>query len=543
MFRICLVLVLGGVLAGRLPAAPVDPLIAKEVAAAFARAAQEHESIHVPYGNQTLQQPAPSRAPEQPAFKPWSLLHGGADNTVLNYSTAMEKLIARVAALDAAGKAEKVAGYCRAAMPFLAARRKADRALACEFLAHFPATAVECGAAPGIGALLDDAAVAFPAMHQSLPQQGPTANTPGAMTVAGVAQVALLHMTGGRFANRAIFRRWWAANDGYADRLWYWATRYRDTAEARARLEKLDPNRVLKIYLLLNNATARRNEMTAPWREAGLQAPADFDGGIYLYNQPNMAWVGKYVAAHRLQPVLFDLLAGRTAWPEVKDNTGWGETALALVITEVGRHCWARADAATIEAILNGGRGLAVHENRVQTGLAEVAVTLDGARLEPILLGQLARNPRQPELAAVLLANTGLKHWPLIRKYYDGFDGDGQCQVIRTLGNMAIRPEMRATLCRLFAEDQLDAAMTADGRVADADGPRRARLSAYAGAAERLNGGRPAVEPAVLRDALSTGDGKIDNATRAAQRAALPEARREAIRQLAAFYAKITPTD
>ncbi|MCL4401835.1 MAG: hypothetical protein M1436_04095 [Acidobacteria bacterium] len=537
MLRSIFLFALVGVLAYKLPAAPFDPQIAKEVAAVFAQAATEHaagQMALIPQQQQLGQ-------PDQPTFKPWSLPISGVDGIVLNYSPAMEGLVARVGALDAAGETGMVAEYCRAALQYLSAPQENYRALACEFLAHFPAAAVGAGALPGIGALLDDTAAAFHGMRQALPQQGPMSYTPISMTVADIARVAMLQITEYRFSSRAIFQRWWAGNAEYTDRLWYWVVRYRDTPDIRAQLDKLDPARELKIYLLLDNSTARRNEMEAPWRTAGLQPPADFAGGIYHHNPPNPVQAGQFVAAHHLQHELFDLLAGTTTWPEVKDNTGWGETALALAITEVGRNCWTRADAATIEQILNSGRGLAVHENRAQTGLTEVAVSLDGARLESIVLGQLARNPQQPDLTTVLLANTGLKHWKLIRGYYDLFNGDGQARVIRALGDMAIRDDMRAALCSLFAEDHLEAALTPDGNVADGDQPRRDRLSAYAAVAERLNNGKPVVNPAVLQAALSYGMGKIDNATRDAQIAAMPAARKEAVNQLAAFFAKVKP--
>lgn len=541
MTRKILVFVVLGLLAYGLPAAQVDPQIAREVATAFDQAAKEH--VAGVTQTMTPQQTPQLEPPEQPKFTPWSLHCMDMEAQSLNYSAAMEGLVKRVKVLDDAGKIEKVAEYCRAAVPFLTATPATHKALACEFLAHFPASAVEAGAIPGIGALLDDTTEAFHGMRGSMQQSAmtPGTYTPISMTVADMAQIALLSTTYCHFSSQEIFQRWWAGNNEYASRLWYWISRYRDTPEIRTQLAKLNPTQTLKVYLLLNNSAARRNEREAPWRDAGLQQPPDLDGGIYFHNAYSPVQAGKFVAAHHLQPVLLDLLAGTTTWPEVKDNTGSGETELAMMIAEVGRNCWTRKDATTIEQILNSGRGLAVHETRVQTQLTGVAVNLDSARLEPILLGQLARNPLQPDLTTILLANTNLKHWDVIRGYYARFDGFGQSQVIRTLGDMAIREDMRTALCQLFAEDHLDAALTPNGNVADEDSPRRVRLDAYASAAERINGGQPAVDPAVLRAALSCGRGKVDRKTSEAELAAMPPARTEAIKQLTAFFAKVKP--
>ncbi|HEX2948263.1 MAG TPA: hypothetical protein VHV83_01610 [Armatimonadota bacterium] len=540
--RICLCISLC-MLAYGLPAVAANRQIAREVATAFDQAAKEHAVVRVETISQfdTIATSQQSDQSNSALFKGWTLSFAGVEGKQLNYSTAMEDLVKRVRVLDDAGNLDKVIDYCRIVVPYLQAAQASHKALACEFLAHFPASAVDAGALPHIGALLDDATVAFQGVRESVPQsvQMPFLYTPMAMSVADMAQMALSSVTDCQFSNREVFQRWWPENKDYVNHLWYWVVRYQDTPEIRAKLSRLSPLQTLKVYLLLDNLTARRNEMETPWRKAGLQPPQNFATNMYRANSPDPIQVGKFVADHHLQEQLFDLLSGAITWPDVKDNTGWGETALGMRITEVGRHCWTREDTMTIERILNSGRGLAVHEIRVQTGLTQVAVSLDNARLESILLGQLARNPRQPELATLLLANTGLKHWDIIRSCYDKFNGYGEEQLITALGEMATRNDMRAMLCQLFAEDHLEAVLTPDGRVANDDSPRRNRLSAYARAAERINGGMPVVDPKVLQAAISCGIGKIDETTSEAQIAAMPGARTEAIKQLTAFFAKI----
>ena len=529
----CLLILCGLGLAARAE----DAAVVREVEKAFDTAAKEHAVIEpgrylfvdlpqqiIPGGTHTT---SPSSSSRRPPI--WSLQENDvAFMKALSRSDAMEELVRTVDNLLSQQDAATAEQYCRTAAWFVSDQRATHRALACEFIAHYPEMAIDIGAIPMLGALLDDKAEAF---TQALRDRGNYGYL--AMTVAEVARIALRKITCGSFPTQAIFQRWWEMNGDCRNHLWYWAVRYGGTEADKKMLATFDPLQTLKIYLLYSNNGALTAEGSLPWSSKGEALPNDCYFAKPPSVQPDITAISQFVNDHQLQPVLLDLLAGKSDWYEVKGN----EASLCKTLVEVLPHCLQRADAATLEAILNSGHSLAASYPELQAGIVEVAVTLDKDRLEEIILAQMKRNPNQPRLSGILLVNTGLKHWDTIRQYYDhDFNTSNQCRLIQDL-RIQPKPEIHAKLRELLESDHLDMLLDEQGKPTEEDARRRQRLREFAMAAEWLNHGA-VIEPSLLSAATFLG-GKITHEEEAAQLKAMPAAREKVIKQLADFYGKI----
>lgn len=529
------------------------PTVEQTVAEVFQQAATEHVALPAP----NLEQQQGHITVPTPAFETWSLgtlrvrdlsangLPNLYSHVVLSRSAAMEGLVQRVQQMQIAGEGKAVNAYCRAASSFLADKDPRQRALACELLAHSPATTTELDLLPEIGKLLDDTAAAFPAAAKGPGPQSITSapvndiRPVAAVTVGEMAQLTMMIATQARFSTGADFQYWWAENKNFRHHLWYWVTRASFPPTDTATLQALGAREVVRISLLVNNSTARRYEREAPWRRHGKQPPAGISDTVYyLHINVDYAEVRRLVKAQALQPWLLDVLAGNEVWPEVDDKQGGGARMLGYSIVEALRDTLQRKDAATLVAILNSNRGLAAKSTDLQTRMTEMAVGLDRERLAPIILQQLERNPKQPRLACMLLANSGMQHWPVVERLYrEQFDARGQAEIINTLGELGAKAAYRDALVQLFTTDHLEPIFAADGRRADEDYSRGIRLFAYSNAAKHLNGGKPVVDDDLLQ-AATWHDGKVSREEAEARERAVPVARKEAIARLAAFFAK-----
>ncbi|MHB9026861.1 MAG: hypothetical protein ACYC7E_22230 [Armatimonadota bacterium] len=525
-------LVLVCVLACLLPLGARAGVVEDAVAAAITAAAGERALVV--QDNLAQQMPLPVRDIPK-GFASWSLHEYGNGGLALQRCEALETLVAQV---QKAEDPDTVPAHVRAALPFLQDKSPQRRTAACEFLAHFPHALLEVQGVETVAALLDDTAVAFRGVDRLSPPFGLqlSKETPLTLTVRDVARLALFEVTMCRFPDRAAFTRWWGEHRYYHRRLWYWGRYFHGTPAQMAIFEKMPEAEALRLLLLMSNYTARKVERDRPWYLHEEKTPEGLDGGVYHSADRRPNQVGAFVKRHRLQETVLDLLAGKTAYPDIKDSPYEdGKRQLGWTIVELLPVCLARGDVPRLEEILNSGKALPAVDTRLQTRLTEVAIALDWQRREEILLAQLRRNPRQPELGRQLLDQSGLKHWELLQRLYlTTWPPDGQALIIRELTHYA-KPEFHQRLTELYLGDKLDVDLDAKGEPAKDDGARCTRLRAFADAAQHLNGGTPVVKEDTLRAATSYG-GKISTEQLRAQLAAMPPARTETIALLTAFY-------
>ena len=129
--------------------------------------------------------------------------------------------------LRAAGRNDEVAVCLDLARGYLNHGAPQYRAVACEFVGHFPLQAIDAGLLPAVAERLNDSAKAFDEARLEWGQMATyiTRLANGA-SVADFARRALASATGFRFANAKAFNFWWQGNKDYPHRLWYWAKRW-----------------------------------------------------------------------------------------------------------------------------------------------------------------------------------------------------------------------------------------------------------------------------------------------------------------------------
>ena len=521
--------------------------IAREVAVAFRKAVKQHAAMDAQPRQQIRHMFPGARVPRD-AFAACTLIatFGGFESAVLNASPAMEALVRKVDALAGDGTGEAAREYCERAVPYLSHEQPAYRAVACEFLAHFPVAAIELGLVPVIAGLLSDPAPAFPAVTASLRPSGrnEVAGTVQ-LSVADVARFALTDITNFAFADREVFSTWWRQNRNLHERVWYWAVRWRkrETQKDLDRLAALEPRTALKILLLVGNSTARQTEAALPWIVAGDQRePSDMlpMAGMMAW-APTAETITAFVRNIGLRDFVLGLLSGDEIWPETAHGTyRYGFRALVKTLIPVCEQVLERTDAQILEAALNDGKGLSASSAAIQTDLALLAATLAPDRAEDIMVSQLRRNPTQRLLAAALVERTGTHHWDLVRASYfcDGPyypSSSLRPQIVRALGGAGAGA--RARLLELFRAEHLSAALTEHHSPASDWHYRDELFRAFAAAAQSVNGGTAVVDDELLEEAcfqLGMVSGERQREEKR-HNAGVPAARERALAKLRAF--------
>lgn len=501
-------------------------IIREDVNHTFSLARDQHKAGKTVNLAEQQQQPANLNIPVSIVRTPWSL---GMAPTVLNRVEAMESLIVRVQQEVSNKYSEVTQCYLRTAANYLTSRNPAERAVACEFFAHFPVQTVEQGYLPRLGVLLDDKNVAFSGEQIVYPQQGSARKTPTMMTVGEVADIALINDTGIHFPSSDVFTVWWRANkDTYANCLWYWRIRYHGKEDNAALFTVRPPARALKIALLLSNRGARQNEMQMHWTNP---APIGLEMMEEVYNSPDPAVIIQFVKAQQLQRILFDAL-GEQSWPELRGNESAFNSFLYRVqpvILAVGT----KADARTLESLAADPRSLVAPWPTYQAQLILLATQLDKEQAEAILLRQLDRLPTVASLYSALIAQTGLRHRERVTAAYR--DTPTMRDDLVTAVGQSQDPGARDLLGEWFAGETFELQLNEHGYPTEDDYIRYDLLRAYAGAAKVMNHEQPIIADKLLSQCSSQLT-KADAETIKARLDAVPAARAQAVTLLSAFF-------
>lgn len=521
--------------------AGLDKAIVDEVAAAFAKAAKEHAVSLLRPASQPSSNPGPAEKAELARLardypRLWTLRM--QDGEGLPFSPAMEDLVAKVRAL-ADANSPPVAPYLRAAGGFLKQQEAVDRAMACEFLAHFPAQTVEQGLLGGVGECLDDPAAVFEAFSVNIPQSAalPPSIVAMPMNVGQIAKIAAANITGLSFPSRNVFKQWWRGSGDYARTLWYWRARWQYVAPDNdlPALDTLDPKDALRIMLLTNNRVAISQEAGEPRRYGGEKnRPADLPG-VFQLNEVSLspAVIAAFAKKHSMKDDLLGLYYESPAWLKFsdKDNRDYYSKML-FGVTRVLGHLLDKEDLPAVEAILTGKTvQLSLHDS-LMAHVALMGAGLAPANAERLLVDQLHRTPGQSDLAAELVKVSGLKHLDLVKAAYNA---SARTSVIDQIGALKSKPAAKA-LGELLAADDLSFSENADrqSRHGNDEGTREAIFLAYVRAAEAING-KPVIDKEL-----------VENARRQVGKGASPQMnhhnkpvgpfRKQAIEELAQFF-------
>ncbi|HVM61535.1 MAG TPA: hypothetical protein VMV72_11795 [Verrucomicrobiae bacterium] len=493
------------------------------VADAFAQASLDHSTIKTAGLYQARRADTPPIE-----LRPWSFVLGFDDKS-LNRSDALEDLIKRITALTPSNSSDCVASYCQFAKRFLSDDRAGYRAIACEFLGHFPTEMAEQGSIPQVGNLLDDDALAFKGMHETPVQSGLfTCREVGiGVTVGDIARAALEASTGIRFSNREKFLAWWGNNAAFQERIWYWAVRWRipDPSDDLGLLEKIEPRQALKVMLLVDNGSALLAESGVP--------PSDLSS--WMCHSPNKEAIAEFVRRNNLRQTLLDLLSGSAVWPELQIDQ-YSRMDFVNKVSELSTGVFEQADAKTLEGILDSGGGLVAQEPRQQATIALLAAHLDPERYDEIVISRLKRNPEQAALAVDAVQRTGMEHWELIKTAFARSRVYEQATIIDALGTLKDSTPRKA-LGELMESQDFTAHLDQRGWPNRNDTERL--LRAYVGAAQALNHGQPVVDNDLLDKACFTRPFKVEYDEVMKQHDAnVPAARSQALEELRQFFSQ-----
>jgi hypothetical protein len=388
-----------------------------EAETVFRRAVAEHGTAAEelaglgPYGRVPMGEKSP--------FTPWSLWMGVADAT-LNRSEELERYVARLRAARYRGEEADVAPRLRAAAEFLEHADPRYRTVACEVLCHFPVLAVELGFTPRIGRLLDDQAAPFAGVDRFLTQKsmGMERRKDG-VNVAVVARMAMVWMTTLDFANADAFATWWVQNRDYRSRVWYWQARWRRTkpGEDWACLADVDPAEGLKFIVLAQNDWAVTAEAERAFEVDGIppmDKPVRYSRRVLHYFDPPGRVVADYVRKHGLRPTVLAILRGEIKWECVQDNQ-IAQRAMLSGLMPALRAVLTQADVPLLEEMLAGSVGVLRAEPSVDLDVLELAIDLDPAGAERMLLAHWKRRRGDTFVAARLIRLTGLKYWEYVK--------------------------------------------------------------------------------------------------------------------------------
>lgn len=516
--------------------------VAKVVADAFQKAVEEHS-------DKTKLQKADGHEFSAARGRLWSLWGWPGKN--LNRSVAMAKLVYVVRKLMVAGREPEVAAFCAAAGEFLTHKEARYRAVACEFLGHFPAQTCDLGLLPRVGKLLTDQSVAFDALwySQYRGMGGHWGLHPrGSMTVAEVAQFALLRLTGLPFKDRPTFAAWLAANKDPHERLWYWAGRWRDNPGQGDRdipkLAKLPRQTALKIMLLCPSGLQAEADLALA---KGPEPPMKLEVtylSVTSVRSPHEKNVANFLIRHSLKDTAIAMLTRPPDWPEVRQPPG-GRT-LVWCLINVLREAATKDDVGKLLKALEVKDGPLAGMAKAQTDLAVIAARKDTARAEQIFLAQLAKNPAQTRLTCGLLRRTQMKHSELVKKIYQQHSRpQDKYEILRTIGEVSgwgtkSNAEAKKAVGELLVWEQLGAT------VDQPRWPKKGLMWVFSRLANRLNGGKPIVSQELLDSTLIISPSPHThpglNAQEKAHNARVPAARAKIIKQLESFFREAAAT-
>ncbi len=514
--------------------------IAKEVAAVFEKAVKEHAKAADELAGLSSDRHVPMR--EGIKFKPWSsgALEGGDS---LNRSDSLEGCVVKVRAVAKKGRDAEVAAYVRAAAAFLRHKDPKYRAVACEMLCHFPHRAVELGATPLVGKLLDDRSVAFAGASLGLGQVALyISRLKNGIDVAFLARRAMARMTTFSFAGADAFETWWAQNKDYRGRLWYWAARWRTVKPAAdlACLAHLKPLQALKFILLVKNRDARLAEALRAFEVDGKGPkgePVRWAHNIDCF-EPRPVTVTAYVKKHKLKGTILAILRRQIDWACVTNNPkAWG-TMLYYMLPTL-RAILTKADVPVIERLLAEPEGVLIAATHLQRELIKLAIDLDADGAERILLAHWEQDRTRYFVAANLIRLTGLKHWDRVKAAYR--DG-AKPWIIRALAGLK-SPEVPGILRELLqAEDwsgPLEDDLAKYGY--EVSSWSLLMLRTFADAGKTLNGGKVVIKKEDLARARTRGPTKMEReltAEKKAHNARVRALRAEIVKRLDAFFAE-----
>ena len=221
-----------------LPAASANvqrPEVERQLAAVFDQAVKEHA-----FATEALAWLKPGQTEvvsslnsgrqiaKHAPFYGWSLRGIGAleSGPTLYQSEAMEDF---VKGLRATGRGDEAAVCLKFAQAYLNHADPRYRAVACEFLAHFPLQVIDAGLLPAVAQRLGDSALAFDGATFGCDQRAGyihVTRCANSVSVGDVAREALVCGTGFQFQDAKAFDVWWQGNKDCRHRLWYWAMRW-----------------------------------------------------------------------------------------------------------------------------------------------------------------------------------------------------------------------------------------------------------------------------------------------------------------------------
>jgi hypothetical protein len=504
--------------ASAVPLAEADKAaIEKEIAATFDQAVKEHNAAAQQLAD--VKPGADVNPRDAKDFIPWGLGFGSdlVGEVCLNRSEALATLFRRLgdptsaAARPSPGDpayADRRLAYAEAAGRFLTHKDPKYVAVACEFLAHLPAEAVDAGLVPALAGLLGRRDAAFEGATRGVTQQSVSlSRLAGGVTVGTLADAALAEMTSFHFADERTFQAWWDRNQDYRNRLWYWSLRWRgvqrETADyARADVAALPPAQALRFMLLAGNAYAKLADAgvpadaalgrlgTGPILEQRRYAPS-FHGSI----------IADLVQRNGLKNDLMAVVRQAPPWPEAKGKEALralflsddGSTTVLPIMMQPGlRASFDKADVDAIVKEVEDARGL-LSNDQLLNQFVETVLMLDPSRAEGLCVSLLKRNPKQPLIAARLVRYSALQHWDLVQAACP--PGADRRPVVEALGDLRT-PEAAAILLRWMNEQDWTPKLNNLGYESD---PAMGYLrESFVKAANAMNRGKPAIAQDLL---------------------------------------------
>ncbi len=499
-------------------------------------------------------------------FYGWSLRGIGTleSGPTLYRSQAMEDF---VKGLRATRRSDEAAVCLKFAQAYLNHADPRYRAIACEFLAHFPLEMIDMGLLPAIARRLGDSATAFDGATFGMGQQDTfITHCANGVSVADVAREALACGTGLQFRDAKAFDVWWQGNGDYRHRLWYWAMRWERLpyppptppgadpsktpvatpmgkvsveTEFPTLLAAVGPEEGLKTLLLATNPRAVATQSGAKWGYGGGDPRVIFaaDAPVWLgcpqlFSEPNA--IAGFVQEHSLKPRLLEVLRQDQPWPEVVANDSKND--LLSCVVEVLKIVATKSDAPAIQDAIAQPTPALKSDPALQTRLTLLLTSLAPERSEQILLWQFQQNPTYAHagLAAELIRTTGLRHWDVIAPAAQ--DRNIRARVLAPLGALRT-PQAAKVLGGLLAGERL-AGEDLEAQIArcgvEIDGGEL--FEQYVNAATLLNGNQSVIGKDLFERALCVGGKGGPSEKGKEHNRGVPAARAEAIEKLKEFF-------
>jgi hypothetical protein len=229
---------------------------------------------------------------------------------------------------------------------------------------------------------------------------------------------------------------------------------------------------------------------------------------------------------------MLGLLLGESPWPETEYGFDVGRS-IAVGRFEVLAEVLTKEDVPALERALESCRGGRPWDDSAQAHVVLLAVDLDPARAEAMMVHHLERNPRQAELAQRLFRMRGPKHWDLVQRSYHAcsYHSDRE-EIIYAVSMLTVG--RKRYLSELFALYDLDT-QGYEHQAADWAGRQRL-LRAFAAAAENANDRQPVVAADLLGRAMYQSTMGAPVPAMQEHNEQVPQARAEAIGILTEFF-------